>query len=54
MQPDDDDSEVEPTDMEGDTDELLNQLQLAADEHRRILERQSELISQLREELRGL
>lgn len=38
----------------GDTDDLLEELQKAADEHRRILERQSELIRRLREELKDV
>lgn len=34
------------------TDDLLEELQKAADEHQRILERQSDLIRRLREELK--
>lgn len=36
------------------TDDLLEQLQRAADEHKRILERQSDLIRRLRAELRDV
>lgn len=36
------------------TDQLLEELQRAADEHRQILERQAELIRRLREELRDV
>lgn len=36
------------------TDDLLEQLQRAADEHKRILERQSDLIRRLREELKDV
>lgn len=36
------------------TDELLEELQRAADEHRRILDRQAELIQRLRNELKGV
>lgn len=36
------------------TDQLLEALQRAADEHRHILERQAELIRRLREELRDV
>jgi hypothetical protein len=37
-----------------DTDGLLEELQRAADEHRLILERQQELITRLRAELKGV
>lgn len=36
------------------TDELLEELQRAAEEHKRILERQSELIRRLREGLKDV
>lgn len=38
----------------GDTIDLLEELQKAAEEHRKILERQSELIRRLREELKDV
>lgn len=38
----------------GDTTDLLEELQRVADEHRKILERQSELISRLRDELKDV
>lgn len=38
----------------GDTLDLLEELQKAADEHQKILERQSELIRRLREELKDV
>lgn len=37
-----------------DTEDLLEELQRAADQHQRILERQAELIKCLREELKGV
>lgn len=41
-------------DGKGDTGGLLEELQKAAEEHRRILERQSDLIRRLREELKDV
>ena len=36
------------------TDDLLEELQKAAEEHRKILDRQAELIARLREELKDV
>ena len=41
-------------DYEESTDELLEELQAAAELHQKILERQAELIARLREELKGV
>lgn len=41
-------------DGKGETADLLEELQKAAEDHRRILERQSELIRRLREELKDV
>lgn len=42
------------TEDDDDTDALLEQLQRAADEHKRILDRQADLIRRLRQELKGV
>jgi uncharacterized coiled-coil protein SlyX len=44
-----------PDECGGDeTEDLLEELQAAAEQHRKILERQSDLIQRLREELKGV
>lgn len=50
----DDDDECDETGVDMDTGDLLEELQRAADQHQRILERQTELIKCLREELKGV